>query len=82
MAPTTAASKTFNISIFRLAITSSTRYLLDQGKTNPDTRLTTIKNNPTKRRFFRGQIMVLNTWANVTLGFTAVGAGIVDNDSR
>jgi hypothetical protein len=25
--------------------------------------------------------MVLNTWANVTLGFTAVGAGIVGNDS-
>jgi putative salt-induced outer membrane protein YdiY len=49
------------------AITLSIKNLVDPGNTRPASLLITISRSPTKRSFFRGQMMVLKTWPNVIL---------------
>ena len=45
-----------------LVITSSIKYLLAPGKTNPDRRLIIIRNKPRNKSFFLGQIMFIKTY--------------------
>ena len=69
IAAVTPASRSFNISISLLAMTSSMRYLLAQGNTRPESLLITMRISPMNRSFLRGQMMVLKTFAMLTRGF-------------
>src|SRR5690606_7235894 len=68
---TTPISKSFSISMFLFAITSSTRYLLAHGRTSAESLLITMRMSPTNRSFFRGHMMVLKTFAMLMRGFFA-----------